>query len=37
LVLDGNPLVDTSTLTKPETRLRYVIRGGHPLSVAQNG
>jgi hypothetical protein len=36
LVLDGNPLDDISTLTKPETRLRYVIRGGQPLAIAQN-
>jgi imidazolonepropionase-like amidohydrolase len=36
LVLDGNPLDDISTLTKPETRLRYVIRSGRPLAVAQS-
>jgi imidazolonepropionase-like amidohydrolase len=36
LVLDGNPLDDISALTKPETRLRYVIRGGQPLAIAQN-
>ena len=34
LVLDGNPLDDISTLTKPQTRLRYVIRGGEPLAIA---
>ena len=36
LVLDGNPLDGISALTKPETRLRYVIRGGQPLAIAQN-
>jgi imidazolonepropionase-like amidohydrolase len=34
LVLDGNPLEDISTLTKPQTQLRYVIRGGQPLAIA---
>ena len=34
LVLDGNPLDDISTLTQPQTRLRYVIHGGQPLAIA---
>jgi imidazolonepropionase-like amidohydrolase len=34
LVLDGNPLEDISTLTQPQTRLRYVIHGGRPLAIA---
>jgi len=36
LVLDGNPLENISTLTQPQTRLRYVIRGGQPLAIASS-
>jgi imidazolonepropionase-like amidohydrolase len=36
LVLDGNPLEDISTLTQPQTRLRYVIHGGQPLTIASS-
>jgi imidazolonepropionase-like amidohydrolase len=34
LILDGNPLEDISTLTKPQELLRYVIRAGQPISIA---
>lgn len=34
LVLDGNPLEDISVLTAPERHLRYVVRAGNPIAVA---
>ncbi|MFH8516901.1 amidohydrolase family protein [Streptomyces gelaticus] len=34
LVVDGNPLDDIRTLTRPEQNLRHVIRCGTPLAVA---
>jgi imidazolonepropionase-like amidohydrolase len=34
LILDGNPLQDIRTLTTPQQRLRYVIRGGLALAIA---
>lgn len=37
LVLDGNPLADVSVLTKPEQRLRCVIRAAVPIGVAEPG
>ncbi len=36
LVLDGNPLEDIAVLTAPERRLRYVIRAGSPIVVAES-
>ena len=37
LVLDGNPLEDITVLTAPERRLRYVLRAGVPIAVADSG
>ncbi len=37
LVLDGNPLEDITVLTAPERRLRYVVRAGVPIAVADSG
>jgi len=37
LVLDGNPLQDIAVLTAPERRLRYVLRAGVPIAVADSG
>lgn len=34
LVLDGNPLEDIAVLTTPQRHLRYVIRAGEPIAVA---
>lgn len=34
LVLDGNPLDDITTLTDPTRRLRYVVRAGQALPIA---
>ena len=33
LIVDGNPLDDITTLTKPQESLRFVIRGGEPLAI----
>ena len=37
LVVDGNPLEDITVLTAPERYLRYVIRAGAPIAVAESG
>ncbi len=34
LILDANPLDDTTALTTPEQHLRYVIKGGQPIPIA---
>lgn len=36
LVIDGNPLDDITVLTAPERYLRYVIRAGVPIAVAES-
>lgn len=36
LVLDGNPLEDIGVLTAPERHLRYVLRAGVPIAVAES-
>lgn len=36
LVVDGNPLDDITVLTAPERYLRYVIRAGVPIAVAES-